>query len=280
MTETLIILAAGASSRMRQSLVERVDLSPIPFKSKALIPLGESKRPALDYLLDNAEEAGFQKIILVVGTDSAAFREHFGTKDRNNRYRSFHLSYAIQRVPEGRKKPLGTADAIAQALEQYPHLLDEYFVVCNADNLYSAGALKTLRECPDPNAFISYDREGLNFSNDRILSFALLVRDEEGYLKDIIEKPVPEQLASYKDSNGHLYVSMNIWKFLGKDIYPYLQRTPLHPIRNEKEIPNAALLLSKSTHLGLKGHDRKEHVPDLTSADDIAIVEKHLKLRK
>lgn len=278
MTETLIILAAGASSRMRQSLEERPYLSPAPFKSKALIPLGVSKRPALDYLLDHAEAAGFQQIILVVGTDSTAFRTHFGKKDSDNHYRKFRLSYAVQKVPEGRSKPLGTADAIAQALDQYPHLKEENFVVCNADNLYSTVALKTLRECPDRNAFISYDREGLSFKIDRILSFALLVQDEEGYLKDIIEKPEAHQLEGYKNRNGQLFVSMNIWKFLGKDIYFYIQKTPIHPIRDEKEIPTAALLLAKSTPRGLKGYFRKEHVPDLTSADDIVLLEKHLKL--
>jgi glucose-1-phosphate thymidylyltransferase len=280
MVRTLLILAAGASSRMKQSLIGRSDLTHVPFKSKALIPLGKSKRPAIDYLLDHAEVAGFEQIILVVGNESSAFRAHFGEKNCDNHYRNFNLSYAFQKVPDGRNKPLGTADAIQQTLDQYPHLMDESFVVCNGDNLYSAGALKTLKESPEPNAFISYDRDGLIFTKERILSFALLLQDKDGYLKDIIEKPKAELLDEHRKTFGHLLVSMNLWKFLGKDIYPFLQLTPLHPIRNEKEIPTAALLFTHAKPFTLKGYYRNEHVPDLTSADDIAIVEQHLKINK
>lgn len=277
MAKTLLILAAGASSRMKRSLEGRMDLGDKPFQSKVLIPLGESKRPALDYLLDHAEAAGFQQIILVVGTESLAFKLHFGDKDCDNQYRNFNLSYAIQTLPEGRIKPLGTADAIEQTLHQYPELLEEPFVVCNGDNLYSTEALKTLMECPENNAFISYDRNGLNFTLEKILSFALLVQDEKGILIDIVEKPDAKHLEKYKNVRGQLHVSMNIWKFLGKDILPYLRITPLHPIRNEKEIPTAALLFAKSAPQSLKGYYKNEHVPDLTSAEDIALMEKYLK---
>lgn len=277
MTDTLIILAAGASSRMKQSLQRNTGPIAHSFQSKALIPLGESRRPALDYLLDQAEEAGFQKIIIVVGEDSIDFRSYFGTKDAHNRYRCFDLSYAVQKTPTGRSKPLGTADALSQTIDQFPYLLKEQMVVCNGDNLYSYNALKTLKDAVEPNALISYNRKGLKFPTEKILTFALLIVNSAGYLKEIIEKPSPENSEKYKDPNGQLHVSMNIWKFNGTDIYPCLVNTPVHPIRNEKEIPTSALLLANLTQKGLKAYPISEHVPDLTAVEDIQEVENYLK---
>ena len=58
---TLILLAAGASSRMKQSLENTED-----FKGKALLPLGEGQKPVLYYLLHNILTAGFKEVILVI----------------------------------------------------------------------------------------------------------------------------------------------------------------------------------------------------------------------
>ena len=56
------------------------------------------------------------------------------------------MHFAIQFLKDGHEKPLGTADAIEQTLNQYPELLQTTFIVCNGDNLYSTGAFKQLTE--------------------------------------------------------------------------------------------------------------------------------------
>ena len=63
------------------------------------------------------------------------------------------------------------------------------FVVCNCDNLYSVKAFETLRKSKHNNAFINYDRDALDYSQDRIERFALTKVDSNNFLQDIIEKP-------------------------------------------------------------------------------------------
>lgn len=276
MHSNLIILAGGASSRMNASLKQEGSKV-----SKALIGMDKSGRPILDYLLFNAEKAGFKNVYLVVGEHAEGFKKCYGNKSKNNRFKGLNISYAIQYIPENRTKPFGTADALFQALEQYPNLQKENFTVCNSDNLYSVEAFSILKNSSDKNAFIAYDRDGLNFTMERISRFALVLLDSENYLVDIIEKPSADTIDSYKDSFGKFRVSMNIFKLNGKMIYPFLKDCPIHPERNEKELPSAILNLCHFFTKAMKGYLFNEHVPDLTSKEDIEVlktyIEKHFK---
>ena len=88
-TNTLIILAAGASSRMKRSLGNTQD-----FKGKALIPIGKSNRPMISYLLNYAEKAGYEHIILVVCKDAEAFKQYVSTISTQ-----LTIDFAIQTIP-------------------------------------------------------------------------------------------------------------------------------------------------------------------------------------
>jgi len=280
MHTNLIILAGGASSRMNKSL-EQGSSSNVPNVSKALIGMDKSGRPILDYLLFNAEKAGFKNVYLVVGEHAEGFKKCYGNKPKDNKFKGLNISYAIQYIPKYRTKPFGTADALFQALEQYPNLQNESFTVCNSDNLYSVEAFSVLKNSSYTNAFIAYDRDGLNFTMERISRFALVLLDSEDYLVDIIEKPSADKIDSYRDSFGKFRVSMNIFKLSGKMIYPFLKDCPIHPERHEKELPTAILNMCHSFPKAMKGYLFNEHVPDLTSKEDIEVlktyIEKHFK---
>jgi len=281
MNNNLLVLAAGASSRMRRSNtvadLSEEDIEAANTTSKALIAVGSQGRPLMDFLLLNAKKAGYDNIYLIVAEDATNFKEHYGSKTRNNSYQGLQLSYAIQYIPSTREKPFGTADALTQALEQYPHLQKETFTVCNCDNLYSENALRALIELPHQNAFIAYDRAGLKFSMDRISQFALVVLDDLGHLIDIVEKPTEKVVESYMDKQGKLRVSMNIFKLDGASLFPFLKKCPVHPERNEKELPTAILNYC-NTHPGnFKAILFNEHVPDLTSKEDIPKLKAYLR---
>lgn len=275
MHDNLIILAGGASSRMNASLEQGIS-SNIPKVSKALLGIDKDGRPILDYLLFNAKKAGYKHLCLVVGEQNEAFKKCYGNKTKNNTFKGLRISYAIQYISKHRTKPFGTADALFQALEQYPNLLNKTFTVCNSDNLYSVEAFSKLKNSSDINAFIAYDRDGLNFTMDRISRFALVLLDSENYLVDIIEKPTSENINSYKDRFGKFRVSMNIFKLSGKMIYSFLKDCPIHPERNEKELPTAILNMCKANPKAMKGFLLSEHVPDLTSKEDISVLKKYI----
>lgn len=280
MNTTLLILAGGASSRMKKSIaVDGLTASEIQAantQSKALIGYGQNNRPILDALLMNAEKAGYLDVYLIVGKDHQAFTAFFGNERTNNPFNGLHISYVIQHIPNGRVKPFGTADAVAQALEQYPELQSQTFTVCNCDNLYSIAALEALKKTPILNGFIAYDRDGLDFPADRIARFALVQLDARNNVTDIKEKPTEDRFDSYRDAAGKLRVSMNIFKFHGTDMFPYLMACPPHPDRDEKELPTAILNFCKDHPGEFKGLLFNEHVPDLTSKEDIQTFKKHL----
>ena len=280
MHDNLIILAGGASSRMKNSKavdgLSSEEIQSANTTSKALLGFGAKNRPVLDVLLRNAKKAGYHNIYLVVGESHQGFKNFYGGKDANNPYQGMLISYAAQHIPAGRTKPFGTADAITQALEQYPALQHDYFTVCNCDNLYSVKALKAMRNTVAENALISYDRDGLAFSMERIARFALLLLDTDNFVIDIIEKPSEENLEKYKDSKGKFRVSMNLFKLNGAQLFPYLKACPPHPIRNEKELPTALLNFCQDFPKNVLGIPFHEHVPDLTSKEDIIIFKKYL----
>jgi glucose-1-phosphate adenylyltransferase len=280
MDKNIIILAGGASSRMKNSMFSKnlseEELKNANTRSKALLEFGNAKRPILDFLLLNAKKAGYKKVIIVIGEQGALFKEYYGNQQKDNSFRGLSISYAIQYIPEGRDKPMGTADALFQALEQYPILKTASFTVCNSDNLYSIKALRALLICKDSNAFINYDRDALQFPMLKIQRFALTLVDENFHLETIVEKPSKNQVSNYKDVKGRYRVSMNVFKFTGAEIYSFLKNCPIDSKRNEKELPTAILNMINESKSYLRGISFAEHVPDLTSKEDIAIMRKYI----
>jgi len=277
MTKTLIILAGGASSRMKKSestTLSKGFMEQANTRSKALILFKD--RPMLDYVLYHAKQAGIDTIIIVIGSGDTLFKEYYGNARKGNNFHGLKISYAIQHIPQDRTKPFGTADAVLQTLDQYPQLQQQSFLVCNCDNLYSVAAFKALHLTDHPNAFINYDRAFLEYSSERIARFALTKVKASQELEDIIEKPTPDKVQAYKAADGTFRVSMNIWKFHGPLFYEYLQKCTVHPERQEKELPTALLQMIQEHPGSMKAIPFAEHVPDLTGKDDIAIMNDYL----
>ena len=281
MHDNLIILAGGASSRMKKQVtldnLSEEEIAQANERSKGLIGVGPNGRPLLDYLLLNAKKAGYKNIYIIIGEQGNLFKEFYGSKNKNNDFHGLNISFAVQYIPEGRVKPFGTADALFQAVEQYPELNTQSYSVCNSDNLYSAKALYALRETASPNAFISYNRDALEFPLERISRFAIAKLDENNCLVDILEKPTADVLDSYRDAEGILRVSMNAFKFDGAILYPYLKNCPVNPERDEKELPTVLLNSLEEDGNTALGIPFSEHVPDLTAKEDIAEVKEYLK---
>jgi len=275
----LVILAGGISSRMKKSADVALDAAlrlDAETKSKSMIGVGTAGRPFLDYLLFNAREAGYRDIVIVVGEGDSSIRSYYGREERGNLFEGLSISYATQPIPPGRVKPLGTADALLHALRFRPDWAGAHFTVCNSDNLYSSRALRLLREEPDGCAMIAYSRDALEFPAARIKQFAVIMRDEKGWLTDIVEKPGPDDLERARDAAGLVVVSMNIWRFPYDRILPCLKETRLHPVRQEKELPSAVLVLLRRWPGSVYTIPMEEHVPDLTDRRDIHEVQRYL----
>ena len=277
----LVILAGGISSRMKKPISESVSidknlLNEANHKSKSMIGIGAKSRPFLDYLLYNAKQCGYKEIVIVISENDNSIREHYGLKDSGNNYFGLSISYAVQKIPSNRIKPLGTADALYQALLSREDWIGKRFTVCNSDNLYSKQALKMMLDTDHLNAMIDYDRNSLKFDLERIGKFAVTIKNKNGFLIDIIEKPGNEIMDSIAKESGYIGVSMNLFRFSYDMIFPFLEIVPLHPLRNEKEVTTAIKMMIDEYPESLYTYYLSEHVPDLTNKEDILQVKKYL----
>ena len=273
MTENIIILAGGASSRMKKSVDQNLSPEKVAQAnqlSKGLIQLGG--KPFLSYLLENILQAEFKNVYIITGENSKMFRRAF---ENNPEFVDLNVQFATQYIPEGREKPYGTADALYQCIEQYPNLKEDTFCVCNSDNLYSLNALKNLKNANSHQAILAYDIDHLKYPKERIARFAVMKFDDDYNLTTIVEKPEPSRIVDYTDAHQKIRVSMNIFLFDGKYFFKYLENCPPHPIRDEKELPTALMNMIED-NIKVMGIPIAEHVPDLTSKNDIAILENYL----
>ncbi len=281
MSGRIVILAGGISSRMKESKgltdpVEPALIAQANSIAKSMMQIGEGSRPFLDYLLFNIVHAGYDDIVIVVNEKDNSIKSYYERRGPDSFLRGVGISFALQEIPPGREKPMGTADALLKALVARGDWRGKYLGVCNSDNLYSVKALGMILESSCKNSMIDYDRNGLRFEKERTKRFAVTVKNERGFLIDIIEKPTDAEILQAADASGFIGVSMNLWGFDYDSIFSYLESVPLHPERNEKELPSAVKMMIRDNPESLFAYRLSEHVPDLTSRSDISSVRSYL----
>ena len=279
----IVILAGGISSRMRNIPSASVGLDPILLKetrqkSKSMLSVGRGTRPFMDYILYNIREAGYKNVVIVVGDKDNSIGDYYNLQGGAKKFIKLNIDYVTQTIPGGRTKPLGTADALLTALKSKPGWRGKSFTVCNSDNLYSVKALRLLLIDTHKNSMIDYDRSGLQFDHSRIEAFAVLQKDENGFLVDLIEKPTANGITQIKDDVGRIGVSMNIFRLSYDMIFPYLETIPLHPMRYEKELPLAVKIMVEKCPKCMMTIPLSEHVIDLTHQSDINQVKEYLEI--
>ena len=241
-----------------------------------MIRLGESGRPFLDYLLYNACESGYRDIVLVVAAQDDTITQYYRAAPESSQLEGLNISFAEQSIPAGRSKPLGTSDALLQALYSRRDWAGTQFTMCNGDNLYSPHALTLMRRSGFNNALADYDRSALMFKRERIEAFAVTEKDDEGFLLNIIEKPSKEDILKATGVDGRIGVSMNLFRFEYDMVLPFLERTPISATSSEKELPTTVVAMVRKFPRSVFAHPIAEHVPDLTSPDDISRVQRYL----
>jgi len=131
----LVIMAAGIGSRFGGGI-------------KQLEPVGPGGEIIMDYSIHDALEAGFDKIVFIIRKDlEKDFKEIIG----NRIAKIAPVEYAFQEledlpdgfsVPEGRKKPWGTGQAVLAARD----VIKEPFLVINADDYYGKEGFKKVHD--------------------------------------------------------------------------------------------------------------------------------------
>lgn len=222
---------------------------------KGMIPVG---RPFLDYVLSGLADAGYTRVCLVIGPGHGAMRGYYTGAGRPARVT---LEFAVQ------QRPLGTADALLAA-EGFA--AGDRFLAVNADNLYPRPALEALRGLEGPG-LAGFRRSGLLrdgwIAPERILAFALIETDADGYLGRIVEKPDPATAAGFGPDP---LVSMNAW-MLPPSIFESA-RAVAPSVRGELELQDAVRHNTEQLGERYRVIPFDEAVMDLSSRSDIPVV--------
>ena len=211
----LVIMAAGMGSRFGGP--------------KQIIPVDEEGQIIIDYSLYDAYRAGFRKVVFVIKKEMEAdFRERIGDRiapffDVRYVYQTLDALPEGYSVPEGRKKPWGTAHAVACTRNE----ISEPFAVVNADDYYGASAFEEIYRFlaedrgENEHAMVGYQLRNTVTEHGQVARGICQIRD--GYLTDVVERVHIEKRgddAAYIDDDGReiplpgdTIVSMNLWGF-------------------------------------------------------------------
>ena len=261
----LVILAAGRSSRMKRpssDALNPAEKALIAQRSKAMLPVGPNEKPFLAFVLERARSEGVDACCLVLSSEDAL------TEDLIQPWipQGLTLDVARQTIPNGRSKPWGTADAVSFALRKHPEWGGLSVGVCNGDNLPPQGAFEVMAGLE--HGMVGFARTQLGLPQDRVEAFAVADLDEAGEVVRLIEKPSSEEVQSVADPDGEAWVSMNLFRLNGGAMRKACEEVEPDAIRQEKELPSAALLVAEQSHANLRLSPCRGAFVDLTHPED------------
>ena len=266
---TLVIMAAGMGSRFGGL--------------KQITPISGDDEVILDFSLYDAVMAGFKKAVIIIKEEN---REDFRRLIDDKVGDHIEIKYAYQslddipagfKVPEGRVKPWGTTHAVLSAKD----LIDDNFVVINADDYYGPSAFQTIYDflvnAEDGDkynyAMVGYQIENTLTENGHVARGVCQV-DDKKFLTKIDERLKimwrGEKIA-FTEDDGESWtevakgttVSMNFWGFTHSFLDEAEARFPAflescEPMKGEYLLPRTVDDLLK---------EGKATVKVLTSAD-------------
>lgn len=281
----LVIMAAGIGSRFGGGI-------------KQLEPVGPNGEIIMDYSIHDALEAGFDRIVFVIRHDlEDDFREVIG----NRIEKIAPVSYAFQElddipdgfsVPEGRKKPWGTGQAVLSVRD----IVNEPFLVINADDYYGKEVFKKIHDYMifemDGNAPV-YDVCMGGFiltntlSDNGGVTRGVCEVGEDGVLKRVTETynivKTPDGLsATDKEGNpvtvrADQHVSMNMWgltpafiRELERGFPVFLQNLKEGDIKSEYLLPTIIDQMIKDGRVRVTVLETQDHWFGVTYKEDKA----------
>ena len=153
----VVIPLAGKGTRLRPHTYET---------PKPLVRVGG--RPVMSYILDDLEALGVTEIVFITGYLKEKIEAYIAAE-----YPGFEAHFVEQRVQDG------TAGAVKLA-EPY---IDEDLLIIFVDTLFDAD-LSLVKRLPEGESGVIWAKEVEDYQR-----FGVIVTDDDGYMKRIIEKP-------------------------------------------------------------------------------------------
>lgn len=274
---------------------------------KQLEPLGPNGEVIMEYSIHDAIEAGFNKVVFIIRKEMEDyFKEVVGNKISN----ICEVAYAYQNIddlPQGfvnppeRKKPWGTGQAVLSC----KGIVNEPFLVINADDYYGKEAFKTIHE------FLVNDVEQIKEYNFCMAGFILkntlsdnggVTRgvcnvNEDNYLTNVVETGnlvkttngagVANEDGTVTELDENCYVSMNMWgltpdfiDILESGFAKFLSNPNLNQLKGEYLLPSVIGELVTSGRASVKVLETNDKWFGVTYGEDkYAVKDAFLKLQ-
>lgn len=270
---------------------------------KQVEPVGPDGSIIIDYSIYDAVKAGFNKVVFIIKEENEQiFRDVVG--DKVSKY--VNVEYVFQKTddlpegyacPEGRIKPWGTGHAIYSCRG----VVNEPFMVINADDFYGRGCFNTIAEWlekTDNNGDVpKFAMAGFLLKNtlteNGTVSRGVCEISEDSKLIDVVERTRiirRDGVICYTEDKGETwhelpeesYASMNCWCFpasfidcLGEYFEKFLKNeAPLNPMKSEFYLPFVVREMLKTGKCTVDVLKTDEKWFGVTYADDKPLVVK------
>lgn len=261
-TTQAVILARGLGTRMRRSdgtTLDDLQRAAADVGAKGMMPVG---RPFLEYVVSALADAGITEVVIVVGPEPGAAREHFGRAAPPVRTT---VRFAVQELPRG------TADAVHAARDA---VRDAPFLVLNADNYYQPSSLRAAAGIGG-DGLVAFEANALvsesGIEPERVMRYALLDIADDDTLLAIREKPAADDPLAQRSER---WVSMNLWSFT-PSIFDACERV-WPSSRGELELHDAVSIGMRVLGTTFRVLRERAGVLDLSHRADIGIVTQRL----
>lgn len=282
---TLVIMAAGIGSRYGG--LKQID------------PVGPGGEIIIDYSTYDAIKAGFGKIVFIIKKEmEEAFRDKVGKRVEQ----LAETDYVFQDignipngfdVPEGRKKPWGTAHAVLSCGGK----VDSPFAVINADDFYGPSSFQILHDFlihaenrPDSHDYcmVGFQLENTLTEHGHVARGICTVSGD-GYLRKVDEqtriRKFPDGVKYTEDGESWVDIpegsmaSMNTWGFTTsvfkelEDMFPkFLNANKDRLVNAEYLLPSAVDTLLQSGKATVKALKSRERWYGVTYQEDRPVV--------
>jgi NDP-sugar pyrophosphorylase family protein len=207
------ILAGGKGQRLNNLPLTRI-------LQKGMLPI--LHKPILEYVVENMKKMGVKKIYMLVSWKREIIEEYF----RKGEDFGVEIEYVDSTGTQG----------IAHAISLLKDKIKEPFIVFLGDDFTVANSLENIVDLFfEKNAIVV---EGVIYEDniDVLRQTCSVVMNKDGKILDIIEKP--ENPPSNIRGCG-IYV-------FDPAVFDFIEKTPISPIRNQKEITDTIGLISKN----------------------------------
>ena len=262
-----IVLAAGRSSRMKAfeddgqgNTGEEIHL--LKTRSKAMLPISHEGKPFLALLLERLVSEGVDDVCVVLSSEDQDTPGWLAPWIPDG----VSVGYARQTIPSDRDKPMGTADAVQRGLEARPEWQGRSVAVFNGDNLPPEGAVAQLKTTTA--GMLAFAQSHLGLPIERTKAFAIVEGSSDAGVHALVEKPSAEDVERLRDEHGEVWVSMNVFRLPYEALLVGCTSAPIHPVRQERELPTAALLAAEQNGAKLQWIPCRGAFLDLTHPQD------------